>query len=255
MPVPIFDDATPEVRMGIILSAKLHLLPTSIRKVVCRRLRKEPDPGNWSEEPNVWDEDVMLIRQAPWYKAYDIAEDLYAAVLSMHGPTVAETFQADLVELLAAEGIGWTMNGGLIVRADLELLGEAVHRASAVLEVARQESAKQAMEGALRDLSIRPKADTVGAVHKSVGAVESIVRSVTGDPKHTLGELLKSHKEMFPPPLEVAIEKIWGFASEHARHIREGGAANLEEAELVVGVCAAVCIYLGKKGKLPDTRI
>jgi ABC-2 type transport system permease protein len=44
-----------------------------------------------------------------------------------------------------------------------------------------------------------------------------------------------------------AIEKIWGFASNHGRHLQEGQAPEYLEAELVVELTAAIATYLGKK--------
>ncbi|MEI8702889.1 hypothetical protein [Mesorhizobium sp. ISC15] len=40
------------------------------------------------------------------------------------------------------------------------------------------------------------------------------------------------------------MEKRWGFASDKARHIREGQQLGDDEAELVVSVACAVSIFL-----------
>jgi hypothetical protein len=45
----------------------------------------------------------------------------------------------------------------------------------------------------------------------------------------------------------VAVEKLWGFASDRARHLREGKNVSGDEAELVVSVACAVCAFLGKR--------
>jgi hypothetical protein len=47
-----------------------------------------------------------------------------------------------------------------------------------------------------------------------------------------------------PKPLDSALEKLWGFASEQGRHLREGRSPRFEDAELVVTVSSAVSVYL-----------
>ncbi len=65
--------------------------------------------------------------------------------------------------------------------------------------------------------------------------------------KATLGEIMKRYPDIVPRPLDVAIEKAWGYASENARHVREGRESTFEEAELVVGMVAALATYLARK--------
>ena len=74
-------------------------------------------------------------------------------------------------------------------------------------------------------------------------------RDVCNDQKATLGDVLKRYKDLIPPPLDEAVKKAWGFASERARHIREGREPEFHEAELLVGICASVGNYLLKKSK------
>lgn len=52
---------------------------------------------------------------------------------------------------------------------------------------------------------------------------------------------------VIPKPLDEAVTKIWGFASENARHINEGREPAFEEAELVVSMVAGISSYLAKK--------
>lgn len=97
---------------------------------------------------------------------------------------------------------------------------------------------------ALRDLSRRP-ADLTGAVHHSVAALECTARDVLGEPKATLGPLIP--KLNLPKPLDTAVEKLWGYASNNARHLNEGGELVVEEVELVVSIACAVSTYIAKR--------
>ena len=74
-----------------------------------------------------------------------------------------------------------------------------------------------------------------------------MARDVAGDPKSTLGFVLARNPGLLPAPLDQAIEKLWGFASEQGRHLREGRVPSYEEAEVAVHVAAAVARYLSKK--------
>ena len=56
---------------------ELSLSPPPLRIIICRALRVRPDPGNWSEYPNVWDEVQGLMYGCEWFKVYDIIEVMH----------------------------------------------------------------------------------------------------------------------------------------------------------------------------------
>lgn len=80
------------------------------------------------------------------------------------------------------------------------------------------------MEEARRDLSRRPEPDITGTVQHCMAGLESMARSLTNDPRATLGEILAREAAALgiPRPLDTALERMWGFASEMGRHLREG---------------------------------
>ncbi|MBC8726344.1 hypothetical protein F6X37_33915 [Paraburkholderia sp. 31.1] len=65
----------------------------------------------------------------------------------------------------------------------------------------------------------------------------------------TLGDVIKAHRDLLPRPLDVAVDKIWGFTSERGRHLIEGREPSAEEAELVVGLASSIGAYLAKPGR------
>lgn len=75
--------------------------------------------------------------------------------------------------------------------------------------------------------------------------LECTARDVTGETDRTLGELIP--KLELPKPLDQAIHKLWGFASQHGRHLQEGGTAGDDDAELIVSIACAVSIFLAKR--------
>ncbi len=106
---------------------------------------------------------------------------------------------------------------------------------------------RQEVHEALRDLSRRPQPDLTGAVQHAMAALECTAREAAGDPRATLGEILKRYPGVLPKPLDDSIVGMWGYASDMARHIREGRTPSQSEAELVVGVSAAACTYLATR--------
>ena len=76
---------------------------------------------------------------------------------------------------------------------------------------------------------------------------QCVCREVTGIKNETLGTIIKNHPNIIPSPLDIAISKIFGFASEQWHHLKEGCEPKYEEAELLVHLSASICSYLCKK--------
>ena len=144
-------------------------------------------------------------------------------------------------------GIGWQLVDGRIQTRGPETFEAPVHRAREELEEAKRPTASREIDEALQDLSRRPTADLTGAIHHGMGALECVARDVTGDAKATLGEILKKRPDLLPKPLDKALAQVWGYASQKARHLREGGEPGRDEAELVVGLAALTATYLSRK--------
>lgn len=144
-------------------------------------------------------------------------------------------------------GIGWKLEEGLIVFRGDEFFETTLKKAEEVLEQAKTLTAKQEIKEAINDLSRKPEPDVTGAIQHSLACLECISREVANDRKSTLGELIKKHRAIVPPPLDQVIEKMWGFSSEQGRHLQEGKPPDFEEAELLVGLSASLSTYLAKK--------
>lgn len=236
-------DAPYELRGVIVdLAYECGFRPKTFRTLVCRVLRKRSDSNNWSEYPNIDEEIRSHLDGTEWYKIYDLIE---ATAEEIHD---SEKFESELNIYFLEEGIGWKLINGILEARNPEVLEQAIQSATISLQEAGSQTARGELHEALVDLSRRPAADITGSIQHAMAALECVVRDVTGDHKATLGELLKRYPDMVPAPLNQSIEKLWGFASEYGRHIREGRNPEFFEAQLVVGVCAAAVTYLiGKK--------
>jgi hypothetical protein len=153
-------------------------------------------------------------------------------------------FQAALNQLFEREGIGWQLvDSKLIVRGD-EAFEAIVKQSVAALLDAGMNTAKGEIHQALQDLSRRPEADLTGAIQHAMAALECVAREKTGDAKATLGQILAKYPNLIPKPLDSAVDKAWGFASEMGRHLREGRNPNRKDVEFVVGIAATAATYL-----------
>jgi hypothetical protein len=158
-------------------------------------------------------------------------------------------FTKKINEFFIEEAIGWQLVGGKVVTRGPEASEYAVKTAVAALEDSGRLTAAKHIHEALDDLSRRPQADVPGAMFHAMGSLECVARDVAGDPKATLGEILKSYPDLLPKPLDKALAQLWGYASNEARHVQEARDPNHLEAELLVGLSAVMSTYLTRKEK------
>jgi hypothetical protein len=118
--------------------------------------------------------------------------------------------------------------------------------ASALTDSTKSTAQREFHEARL-DLSRRPEPDLTGAVQHALAGLECVARDAVGEPTATLGAILKRYPDLVPKPLDGALEKVWGYASDRARHVREGDAVQQSEAELLVTVAAAAAAYIVRK--------
>lgn len=80
-------------------------------------------------------------------------------------------------------------------------------------------------------------------------SLECVARDITQQHNLTPGDWVKANRNRIGSPLDKAIESMWGFTSNHGRHLSEGKECSNEEAELIVGFAAALGAYLSKINK------
>lgn len=124
----------------------------------------------------------------------------------------------------------------------------SVEEATSELKLIDKTTTERELKEAMADLSRVPNPDLTGAVQHALAALECITREHCGDTA-TMGKLIERYPALFPKPLDASVEKVWGFASEMGRHIREGRLPEREEVELLVGLSAVWCAYIARKFK------
>lgn len=248
VPISVREDAPPDLRAALIqIAYDSSLTPTTLRTIVCRVLRVQPSPYNWSDYPNVASEVDGLLDGCEWFRVYDIAEAIYRSLVNRGLYERPAEFEAELNTYFREHGIGWQMVDGAIQSRGPEVFEATLRSATDALRGPERSTARAELHEALVDLSRRPEPDLTGALQHAMAALECVSRDITGEPRATLGEILRRHPGIIPRPLDAAVEKAWGYASERARHIREGGRPTHEEVELVVGIAATVATYLARK--------
>jgi hypothetical protein len=253
--ITVRNDAPYNLRGVVVdIAYEAGLDPHSMRSIVCSTLREREDTSNWSAFPNVDNEVRGHLDSCPWYAVYDIIEATYEVLARSvregrryDRPLQPDLFADEINKVFRKDGIGWQLGDGQVQMRGPEAFEQTVRTANAALAQTGRETAAREIHEALHDLSRRPEPDLTGALQHGLAALECVMRDVCGDPRATLGALLAKHKGLIPAPLDQGIEKIWGFASEQGRHVREGRDTDAEEVELAVQVAAATAAYLTKK--------
>ena len=246
-PISVRSEAPAWLRSIVIrIAYDAGLSPSSLRELLCDLLLESPDSSNWSEFPNVDNEVQGLLASAEWFQVYDFIEEL-AKGLDKPGDQRFGKFTDKLNDAFRRKGVGWQLADGRIEIRGEESFEQSVRTAIAVTQETGRSVAQRELHEAVHDLSKRPTPDITGAIQHAMAALECVARDVTGDQNATLGELIKRNPGLLPKPLDTGVEKIWGYASEQARHVREGQTIDSREAELVVGLAGSLATYLVKK--------
>jgi hypothetical protein len=242
--ITVREDAPEGLRAGLLgILGNMCLTYSDIRPVACPVLHVFPDPSNWSEIPNVRDEVIGLIQACDWYRVYDLTEAFYEHFARNNR---GREFAERLNELFEDLGIGWQMIEGQVVTRGNEEFERVVAHAAGQIEAAGLRTAKTEIEEACADLSRRPEPDITGTIQHCMAALECVARVVSDDARATLGEIIQRHGVQIgiPRPLDNAIERMWGYASQIARHVREGRVPTREEAEFLLSMSASIIAYL-----------
>ena len=248
--ITVREDAPPSLREAILAIAdRVGMSPSGMRRILCQELLARPDPNNWSEYPNISYEVNNLICRCRWYKVYDIAEALYDDFASSDKDR-SRQFEDQLNQYFREYGIGWEMQDGRVLIRGSANFSHATKEAVDSLTLTGRDVAASEVREALRDISRRPEPDVTGAIQHVIAALESTARDVIGKPNLTLGQIVR-HLEL-PAPLNTAVVKLWGYASDRARHVREGQTVATSEAELIVSVACALCTFLSKRADIDD---
>jgi hypothetical protein len=254
-------EAPPELRSAVVdIAYEARLLPSDVRRIACATLFLRPDPSNWSERPNIDLEVRQIMEDAAWYDVYDVIESIAKTLPSGYLPSPLSgelepmgytRFEERLNKFFRRRGIGWQLVKHQVEYRGPEAIEVALQGVHELMQLSGRPTAANELHEATRDLGRRPSPEITGAIQHAMAALECVARDYasSGD---TLGDVIKRNRSLFPAPLDVLIEKAWGYTSNRGRHILEGQPPTFEEAELIVGFSAVICRYLARKPLVTD---
>lgn len=240
--IVIRNDAPSELRWFLYQTMKDYMGLKKIREIVCKTIHTVPDPRNWGENGFMDSEIENHINSCRWYRIYDIIEKFYQELDETH----RNAFENSINEFFYENGIGWKVEQGTIISRGDNFFEEALNNAKETLIAGNLLTSKNEITEAISDLSRRPNPEITGAVQHAIASLECVCREISGS-KDTLGTLIKNNPGMIPSPLDIAVEKIFGYASEHGRHLQERREPSFDEAFLLVHISASLCTYLANK--------
>ena len=135
---------------------------------------------------------------------------------------------------------------------EIESIGEAINSPHQYSGVRRH------LEKAVRCLSDRKSPDYENSVKESISAVEALCKSITGDNKSTLGDLLKRIEKDYGmhKAFKEALSKLYGYTSDEGgiRHaMLEESKISYSDAKFMLVLCSAFVNYiLGKESEKTD---
>lgn len=253
-PVEMVREGAPETLRSFVLLHVSHVAQAHIhhaRNLVSKTLRYIPNPSNQSVA-EIWSEIEFALYGCDWFLIYDLIEEIYRDL--QWSSDQQEAYISEINEFFCEQNIGWQLRavpveGTYLLAPEIIIRGSDGFEGAVTVAVERlgssgRNSAKKELDEALQDLSRRPEPDLTGAVHHAIAALECIAADVCGETGETLGQIVKRHPNRFPAPLGDAVSKMYGFASDRARHVTEGKAPLQREAELIVNIAAALITFL-----------
>ena len=248
--VRLINDAPLEIRRYLvkIIISDLQKSYSWLRDSICETLMIPPDVKTYRMEELISIEVSNRLNTMEWYLFYDLLEYIYDR-LSSSDFTVhqSETYEFLINQGFNRLGIGWQMLDGKIKARGDEAFESVARNSLETMQSKGLETATSELKEARNDLSRRPEPDLSGAIHHAMSALECVARELTGDSKATLGKMINQNPGLIPKPMDDSLSKMWGWASNHARHGNENREISLQEAQLVFGVAAALCSYLSEK--------
>jgi hypothetical protein len=210
------------------------------------------EPGIQGTKEELATQAEQLISQCKWYKCYDIAEAFFSHLNKKYdksmsvGNEFSTQYSNKLNKYFIENGIGYKMENGKILARFSEPNEALIHESIKKLEKDKHTNAGKELMEAYSDISRRPTPDLTGAIQHSRAALECVVRTITNNPKDTLGKLINDNKNLFPGAIKKIVDGIHGYSSEEGVHIDEMTNPTFKTAELMVSLSSAFCSFLLK---------
>jgi hypothetical protein len=173
--------------------------------------------------------------KAEWWAVYNFIEFLL--------PLGRDSkFSARVSTFLEREKSGYRIIDGRLVPITDPIETEAVMAATS--SVNRFDGAREHLRAAVDLFAKKPNPDYRNAIKEAISAVEYAARTISANPKATLGDALKTLNEKMPlhPAFREAMNRLYGYTSDEGgiRHaLLEESNIDEAEAKFMIVTCSA----------------
>jgi len=256
---PIYDDIPDTARMGFLYifeETEHRLYKHEIIKEYCEAIRLERSVRDSLLQESGTNKTKTIeswIENNSWWEFLDLCE-LFYLYFDRNLSLFRGRFSEKLNSLFREEKIGYEMREGKIERVGNEYTGQYITEARKLLKDEKYIGAQQHFEKALGYINVRPNPDVENCVKDAVAAIESVGRTITGNEKALLNDIVKNMvaNGVIPQPLDQVIQKLYAYRGNQpgVAHGAVGASqVTIDEAEFVLAASAATIIYLVNKGK------
>ena len=177
---------------------------------------------------------------AKWYEVYNFIEFLLPFDAQPYGPH--GVFADRVSHFLEREKSGYRILQELLAPITDPVELSAVSAAANLSS--KFSGAREHMRSAIALFSKKPQPDYRNSIKEAISAVESTARVVTGNPKATLGDALRTlnSKIAIHPALRDGMNKLYGYTSDEGgiRHaLLEESNIDEAEAKFMIVTCSA----------------
>ncbi len=200
---------------------------------------------------NDWTETLKQLRryffECQWYEVYDFLEFI---ANTYNRYKFKDNFMQSCNAVLEKELSAYRFVDGLIMRVtekqEIDEIETALEKAVGPV--------RTHLRRALELLSDRNTPDYRNSVKESISAVESLVATVVGAEKGTLGQLIKKLEQEIDlhPALKTAFSSLYGYTSDEGgiRHaLLESDKIDFNDAKFMLVVCSAFVNFVQSKTK------
>lgn len=194
-----------------------------------------------------WEYSLQNLRKyyfsAKWWQAFELVE-----FVANHGEkSVKQKFIEACNYYLNLENSAYRFVEGVLVEITSKEEIESIE--SAIAEAAPYGGVKTHLKRSLELLSDKQNPDFRNSIKESISAVESLAKQISGDPKATLGEVLKSleRESKLHPALKSAFSSLYGYTSDAngIRHaLLEENSLSKTDARFMLVCCSAFVNYV-----------
>lgn len=197
----------------------------------------------------------------PWNKVYDlIAELVNLLPATSHQGVNQNQFVKIVNGSLEKEMSAYRLINGQIVPITSELQIQSIEQALSDSSILK--NVNEHLNAALRMLSDRQSPDYRNSIKESISAVEALCKSLSNNPKGTLGKVLdqlENKNIKLHPSMKEAWSKLYGYTSDKAgiRHalLLDSQDVSSAEAKYMLISCSAFVSYLIQLAQEADIKM